>query len=677
MLNICIFAGTTEGREVIEYLSDKEIKVTACVATEYGEEIIPNSKATIHVERLDYDRMVEFFNINKFDLIIDATHPYAKIVTKNITKATSKLDIKYLRLNRSASETVDGKYFLDIETAVDYLSSTSGNILLTTGSNELSKFTRIPNFNERIYPRVLPLDTSLESCKNNGYDSSHIIAMQGPFTEELNKAIIQAFDIKILVTKEAGSNGGFMEKVKAAKECNIECVIINRPDNKEGKSFTEVIDYLNNLIKSSSLLPIKQNEKITKKCGLYKPKINIVGIGVGRLSQMTIEAYNTIKQSDIIIGAKRILESCEVFNKPTYNAFIPNEVLEYINSLEETSGHCHQEHRTIAILLSGDVGFYSGAKKLLEMLKDYDVNIVCGISSPVYLCSKLGIPWDDISLFSLHGRENNIIHSVRKNFRTFTLLGGDYGVNDLCNLLCKYNYNDVKLYVGERLSYTDEKITVGTANELCEDSFDKLASVIIENSNFITKLNVGIDDEAFVRFDKIPMTKSEVRAVSISKLKLSNVSIVYDIGAGSGSVSIESAFYAHKGMVYAIEKNHNAVNLIEENKIKFGTPNVTVVEGSAPKAMEDLPIPTHAFIGGSSGNLKEIIKKLLDKNKYIKIVINAISLETLSEAIDCIKKFNLENTEIVNLSVSKSKKIGNYNMMMGQNPIFIIVCSVN
>lgn len=673
MLNICVFAGTTEGRELIEYLSDKEIKVTACVATEYGEEVIPNNKATIHVGRLDYDRMIEFFNINKFDLIIDATHPYAKVVTKNIIDASGKLGLRYLRLNRSVSETVDGNYFSDIEQAIDYLSKTKGNILLTTGSNELSKFTRIPNFKQRIYPRVLPLETSIESCKINGYDLSHIIAMQGPFTEEFNKAIIKAFDIKILVTKEAGNNGGFMEKIKAAKECNVECIIINRPENKEGYSFDEIIDCLNTIIEDGDFLQKKSQKPTVLKS--KKPTINIVGIGVGNLSQMTIEASNAIKQSDVIIGAKRILESCEGFNKPTYCAFMPEEVLEYIKSLEEPSRLYHKEYKTISILLSGDIGFYSGAKKLLDTLKNYDTNIICGISSPVYLCSRLGISWDDISLFSMHGRDNNIIHSIKTNFRTFSLIGGDYGVNDLCKLLCKYNFEHVKLYVGERLSYEDEKITIGTAKELCEATFDKLASVIIENSSFTTNLNIGIEDEDFIRVDKIPMTKSEVRAVSISKLKLSKDSIVYDIGAGSGSVSIEVALYAHNGKVYAIEKKHDAVNLIEKNKMKFGTPNVIVIEGSAPKALEDLPKPTHAFIGGSSGNLGDIIEKLLDKNKDVKIVINAITLETLSEAIDCIKKFNFENTEIVNLSIAKSKKLGNYNMMMGQNPIYIISCS--
>lgn len=667
MLNICIFGGTTEGRELIKYLSDKNVKVTACVATEYGEEIITDSKAFIHTGRLDYENMLEFFDDNKFNLIIDATHPYAKIVTENIIKACEKTNIKYLRLNRNQAETVEAKYFSDIEETVDYLSETKGNILLTTGSKELDKFTRIPDFKKRIYPRVLPLDLSLELCKINGYDSSHIIAMQGPFTEELNIAMIKAFDIKILVTKEAGLSGGFMEKVNAAKTCGVECIIIKRPGNKEGLSYEQIIDYLNNVIGSCTSSYKSEIEKI---------KINLIGIGAGSRSQMTIEAFEAIKNSDVIIGSKRVLESCKDFNIPMHCAFMPDEILDYINSLEEIAKQNHKKYKSIAILMSGDIGFYSGAKKLSDKLKNFKVNIICGISSPIYLCSRLGFSWDDMSLFSLHGRENNIIHQVKTNFRTFSLVGGTYGVKELCELLCQYSFGDLKLYVGERLSYTDEKITVGTAVELMNNSFDKLASVIIENENYNKTLNIGIDDNSFIRFDKVPMTKSEVRAISVAKLKLSDDSTVYDIGAGSGSVSIESAILAHKGTVYAIEKNHEAIRLIEENKVKFQTPNVTIIEGSAPGAMEDLPIPTHAFIGGSSGNLTEIIEMLLEKNKNIKIVINAISLETVAESIDCIKKFDFKNTEIINLSVSKSKKLGSYNMMMAQNPIYIISCSM-
>ncbi len=653
--NICIFAGTSEGRELIEYLSDNafgQVKITACVATEYGEELIENTRAEIHTGRLDRDGMVELFKEKNFDIVIDSTHPYAKIVTENICAATDELGIEYLRLNRESGSESDknyGKYFHNISEAVDYLCQTDGNILLTTGSNELPAFVRIPDYKNRIYPRVLPLESSLESCKSNGYESSHIIAMQGPFTKELNLALMNTFNIKILVTKESGQKGGFSEKINAAREIGAECVIIGRPEQKSGYSYEDTIKYL------EQKLGIKS-----------KPQFTIIGIGVGNSAQMTIAAVNALKNCDVIIGAKRIIESCKNFDKPTYEAFTPEKILDFVKN--------NPQYHKIAVVMSGDIGFYSGNKKLRAALSEYKVESVCGISSPVYFASRLGIEWENIKLCSLHGRENNIINAVKTNYRVFTLVGGDCDAASLCEILCKYNLNNVKLYIGERLSYSDEKITCGSPDELRNSVYDSLSSVIIENPEFNPVVDSGIDDDEFTRFEKVPMTKAEVRRISVSKLKLSKNSIVYDVGAGSGSVSIEAALAAYDGKVYAVERNHDAVNLIEQNKIKFGTENLSIVEGFAPQALENLPSPTHAFIGGSSGNLREIIALILKKNPYTRIVINAITLETISEALSCLKGFDFDESEIVQMSVSKSKKIGGYNLMYGQNPVYIISC---
>ncbi|QSX05354.1 precorrin-6A reductase [Sedimentibacter sp. zth1] len=662
MLNICVFAGTTEGRKLVEYLNTKNLSFIVCVATEYGEELMLQTK-NIHVGRLDYEQMIDFFVFNKFSLVIDATHPYASVVTNNIINAAKTTNLQYIRLNRESDiNKVDSKYikcFDALEEIVEYLKLVEGNILLTTGSKELDKFTEIPNYKERIYPRVLPLDASLELCRKNGYDSSHIIAMQGPFTKDLNKALIKSFDIKILVTKESGNKGGFLEKINACDDLEIECLIVKRPKQQEGYNYEEVISIINSKQLNCEQISKKREEPVDRLVN-----INIVGIGVGCKELMTNEAYNAIKNADIVIGAKRILESCVELNKNIYCAFLPKDIQEFLQ--------VNTKYKNIVIVMSGDVGFYSGAKKLLKTLENYSVKLICGISSPIYMCSKLKISWQDIKLCSLHGRYNNIVQAVKTNYRVFTLVGGDIDVKKLCEELIKYNLSDVKLYVGERLSYIDEKISVGTPSELLNQNFEVLSSVIIENRNYSTKLNIGISDEKFIREKKVPMTKSEVRAVSIAKLNLSSDSVVYDIGAGSGSVSIEAALISTEGMVYAIEKKHEAVELIEKNKIKFGTPNIKVVEGFAPEALEGLPTPTHAFIGGSSGNLVEIIKILLEKNKNIRIVINSITLETISETLKCIEKFDFETKEIINLSIAKSKNVGNYNMMMGQNPIYIV-----
>lgn len=737
MLNICIFAGTTEGRKLIQYYKNKNICITACVATEYGEDVILNHQKTenidcskennicelsIHTGKMDSFEMSEFFKNNSFDVVVDATHPYAKMVTQNIKIACKEVNIEYIRLNRNESEQVCGRYFASIEDSISYLSEIPGNILLTTGSNELNKFTMIPKYKSRIYPRVLPLSTSLDACKKYDFDQSHIIAMQGPFSKQLNKALMKSYDIKFLVTKESGNAGGFMDKINAAKECGVESIIIGRPANKDGLTYDEVISHIDKMIanagvklnnKSSSNNEVPLNYKLNDICyskshalhqndcfsNLHNAdnindtinidninyccdssniSINIIGIGTGSINQMTMEAVETIKSSDVLIGAKRVIQGCKNFDKPTYCAFSPEEILAYIDN--------HPEYKKVSILMSGDIGFYSGAKKLLhDIAKDhsnhkFDIKVICGISSPIYLCSKLGISWDDIKLCSIHGRYTNIINIVKRNFRTFALLGGEYNVLELCRLLTKYNLGYVKIYVGENLSYDNEKVTIKRAEELYDGHFDVLSSVIIENDRFNSIIPTCIPDESFIRREKIPMTKSEIRCISVAKLRLNSDSIVYDIGAGSGSVSIEMALQAYNGVVYAIEKKHEAIELINENKLHFAVSNIEVIEGEASSVISDmlidgvksLPRPTHAFIGGSSGNLDGIMTFLIHRNNKIKIVINAITIETLSETLECIKKHDIKNYEVINLMVSKSKKIGNYNMMLGQNPIYII-----
>ena len=168
------------------------------------------------------------------------------------------------------------------------------------------------------------------------------------------------------------------------------------------------------------------------------------------------------------------------------------------------------------------------------------------------------------------------------------------------------------------------------------------------------------------------MTKSEVRSISLSKLQLTEDAVVYDVGAGTGSVSIEIALQAAEGEVYAIEKKEDALALLKENKQKFAVDNLEIIPGMAPEAMMELEVPTHAFIGGSSGNMDAIIKLLLEKNPEVRIVINCITLETVTEAMEAIRKFDLKDVDIVQLGVARSKSVGRYHMMMGEKPIYII-----
>lgn len=182
----------------------------------------------------------------------------------------------------------------------------------------------------------------------------------------------------------------------------------------------------------------------------------------------------------------------------------------------------------------------------------------------------------------------------------------------------------------------------------------------------------GIPDEAFIRGDA-PMTKQEIRVLTMSKLRLNSDSIVLDIGAGTGSLSIESALIAKEGTVYAVEKEEDALFLIEQNCEKFGLDNIKIVKGEAPYCLEDLPLLDGAIVGGSGGNLKAIVEKCLCLLKEGgRIVINAILLETACEAISLLEEYDFINTDLIHVNIARRRKMGKKTGLIGQNPIFII-----
>ena len=224
--------------------------------------------------------------------------------------------------------------------------------------------------------------------------------------------------------------------------------------------------------------------------------------------------------------------------------------------------------------------------------------------------------------------------------------------------------------VGENLSLPGERIIAGKAEQIKNMDFDSLSVMYIENP-LAVEPHLPLADIDFIRAE-IPMTKEEVRWLSIAKLAISPQDVLFDIGAGTGSVSVEMARKAYDSIVYAVEAKKDACELIQANASKHGAFNLKVIHGKAPEALEDLPVPDKAFIGGSSGNMFEILETLLKMNPNIKITANAITLQTLNEIITGFEKHGITETDIVSVNISKSKKIGNYDMMMAQNPVYII-----
>lgn len=652
MYKVIVFAGTTEGYEISRFLGENQIPVLACVATEYGSKSLKES-STLHVQagRLDENEMKELFSREKPELVLDATHPYAAEVTRNIRKACEEAEVSYTRILRTGSGQQNAVYVKDTQEAAEYLKGTTGNVLLTTGSKELAAFTSVPDYKERLFARVLSLPSVIESCQALGFEGRNLIAMQGPFSMELNQAMLAQYQCKYLVTKDSGKAGGFLEKIQAAEACGATVVIIGRPLVEEGLSLREC------------------RHMLIERYGLTgKQKVTLLGIGMGSPKTLTLSGQEAVRNADLIVGAKRMADAVRFVGQDFLYEYRSKEISEYLKA--------HPEYTKVVVALSGDVGFYSGAKKLVELLGP-ETEMICGISSVVYFMSKIGLSWDDAKIVSAHGKTCNLISLIRTNRKVFAILGTGDGVRKLAEKLTFYGMGDVILHVGENLSYDNEKILAKPARELVSYEGDPLSVVCAYNPQAELELAThGIPDEEFIR-GKAPMTKTEVRTVSLAKLRLPKDAICYDIGAGTGSVSVEMALRASEGGVYAIEKKEDALALLQENKKKFALDHMYIVPGTAPEALEELPVPTHAFIGGSSGNMKEIVELLLNKNPQVRIVINCITLETVGEALDCIRELEKQETyqcesEVVQLCASRSKNIGRYHMMMGENPIYII-----
>ena len=240
MENYLIFAGTTEGRELTQFLLniiDKEhlqMHLTVCIATDYGRLMLPEHKAlTVLASRLNEQEMEKLMSRNAFDCILDATHPYAVLVSENIRNAAAAENIPYIRILRPDNTPVDTDsnivFVHTMQEAVSYLAQTKGNILSTTGSKELPLLRELPDYEERVYARILPNPQMVSDSYEMGFKGQHLICMQGPFTEELNTALIHQFHISYVLTKNSGANGGFAEKIKSAEQTNTTLVVIGRP----------------------------------------------------------------------------------------------------------------------------------------------------------------------------------------------------------------------------------------------------------------------------------------------------------------------------------------------------------------------------------------------------------------------------------------------------------------
>ena len=392
--------------------------------------------------------------------------------------------------------------------------------------------------------------------------------------------------------------------------------------------------------------------------------ITLIGMGSGTPGSLTAQGLAALQGADRILGAKRLLaalpEGCTGNRQALYK---PDEILACL------AAHPDEE---IALVYSGDTGFYSGASQLLPMLRAFGIScrVLPGLSSIQLLAAALGRPWQGWNLVSAHGRTCDPVAECMQGRPTFFLTGGSEDPATLCAQLEAEGFGDVQAVVGQCLGTPEEKIFRGSVKELAAGRFNSLSVLLVEAAEVLPRRAPGLPDEAFERGD-VPMTKQEVRAAVLAKLAVRPEDILWDVGAGTGSVSVELALAAPRGRVYAVECRPEGCALIKANREKFRTRNLVLVEGLAPAALSDLPAPDAVFIGGSKGSLAAIVDAALDKNPDARICVSAIALESLSAAVAALTAKG-RTVQVSQIAVSRARAVGGLHLMMAQNPIYLI-----
>ena len=385
-------------------------------------------------------------------------------------------------------------------------------------------------------------------------------------------------------------------------------------------------------------------------------QVSIVGLGMSA-GTLTVEGLSAVERADLLLGAPRLV--AQFGAKPSVAGYTPEAVRQALNGYE-TGRFC--------VLVSGDTGFYSAAEKLCAALTDCEVTLVPGVSSLAYFFARLKLAWQDAAAVSCHGRGANLADTVRRNRLTFVLTGGNAA--ELGESLAQAGYGALCVHVGENLGMAEERVHTMPVSALPSAGIGKLAVLLVENPGGDSRVRFGIPDAEFTRGD-VPMTKAEVRAVTLSKLALHPGAVCCDIGAGTGSVTVEMALAAYGGTVYALDKNAEAIRLVVENCRGFHIGNVKTIVGDAPEALADLPPFDAAFVGGCSGKIGAVFDAVLGKNPRARVVVNAVTLETLHAATQAFGAHGIE-PEMMQLGVTRLKRTESLHMLQAQSPVFIL-----
>ena len=378
--------------------------------------------------------------------------------------------------------------------------------------------------------------------------------------------------------------------------------------------------------------------------------ITLIGMGSGTPESLTAQGLAALQNAGLILGAKRLLEQlpqgCTEHRKALYQ---PEDVLAALAADPEVDA---------ALVYSGDTGFYSGAAQLLPMLRAFGIScrVLPGLSSVQLLAAAVGRSWQEWKLVSAHGCACDPVAEclTAGGKPVFFLTGGAETPASLCGRLAAAGLGDAHVLVGEELGRAEEKILFGTAQEFAQKQFASLSVLLVEHLPQPPRR----------------VTKQEVRAAALAKLAVQPGDTLWDVGAGTGSVSVELALAAPGGHVYAVECDPEACGLIRQNRETFHACNLTLVEGRAPAALADLPAPDAVFIGGTKGGMEAVVDTVLARNPNARICISAIARGS-SAAVAALTAHGLA-AEVTQIAVSRTRPAGRLHLLMANNPIFLI-----